>query len=145
LRRAQARLQEAEEKLLAVRRWGMVLEREVEDYQGPSQQLSNLLEADLTMAVAHLDQLITSLEAYLSLAAPATAAAPAATPISRGGNELSASQISNLKSKKDQVRTDFERQYLEALAPRVLSLIERINCLSQLIVKARNECADPRD
>jgi hypothetical protein len=43
---------------------------------------------------------------------------------------------------QDQVRIDFERQYLEPLPPRVLALVERINCLSQLLVKARHECGD---
>lgn len=46
---------------------------------------------------------------------------------------------------QDQVRIDFEKQYIEPVPPRVLSLIERINCLSQLLVKARHECADSDD
>jgi hypothetical protein len=46
---------------------------------------------------------------------------------------------------QDQVRVDFERQYLDALPSRVLSLVERINLLSQLIVKARHECSDSHD
>jgi len=45
----------------------------------------------------------------------------------------------------DQVRVDFEREYLDPLAPRVTALIERINGLSQLIVKARQECADSHE
>ena len=46
---------------------------------------------------------------------------------------------------QDQVQIDFERQYLEPLAPRVLALVERINGLSQLLVKARHDCGDPND
>jgi hypothetical protein len=86
LRRAQARLEEAKEKLVTVRRWAMLLEREAEDYKGPSQQLSNLLEADLVAAVAQLDQSITALEAYLSLEAPLTARpTPPGNSMSRAG------------------------------------------------------------
>jgi hypothetical protein len=99
LRRAQARLEVAKEKLLTVRRWAMVLEREVEEYKGPAQQLSNLLEADMTGGVAQLDQLITALEAYLSLAAPIAAQPlPAGASMSRGENDLPLDVIDEARS-----------------------------------------------
>lgn len=99
LRRAQARLEEAKEKLLTVRRWAMLLEREVEDYKGPAQQLSNFLEADLARAVAELDQLITALEAYLSLEAPVAAQSlPAGTSISRGASDLQDGMVNQADS-----------------------------------------------
>jgi hypothetical protein len=112
LRRAQARLQEAEEKLVTVRRWSMTLEREVEDYRGPSQQLSNLLEAELTAAVAQLDQLIDALEAYLSLEAPSTAPSPLTTASMSRRTEPTSDEItqqpaiSNLESEISDLKSE---------------------------------------
>ncbi|MBI3462146.1 MAG: hypothetical protein HY000_03665 [Planctomycetes bacterium] len=111
LRRAQARLEEAKEKLLTVRRWAMVLEREVEDFKGPSQQLSNLLEADLVAAVAQLDQSITALEAYLSLETPMSPQSlPAGESMGRGGTHGS-KQTQALDDNKE----EFEQEATEEM------------------------------
>lgn len=67
LLRARQRLEEAEEKLAATKRWGRIVETEVSDFQGPAQQFSNLLAGNLPQALAELDRLSAALEAYLSL------------------------------------------------------------------------------
>ncbi len=92
LRRAQIRLEEAKEKLATVRRWAMVMDREIEDYKGPAQQVSNLLDAELVQAVSRLDQSITALEEYLSLAAPVASQPQPAVPSMSHGNTDEVSQ-----------------------------------------------------
>jgi len=68
LRKAQLRLQEAEDKVVTVRRWGPLLERAVEDYTGPARQLAAYLEGDVPRACALIDRKLDALEAYVRLA-----------------------------------------------------------------------------
>ncbi len=70
LRRALARLEHAEEKLAATRRWLPALRREVDEYQGPARQLAGVLEGEQPRALALLLQKTDTLEAYIGLAAP---------------------------------------------------------------------------
>lgn len=70
LARARERLHEAETKLASSRRWRPLLERAVEEYEGPARNLANRVEAELPKAVADLRAKVESLEAYLKLAAP---------------------------------------------------------------------------
>lgn len=81
LQRAKQRLQHAQEKLAAVRRWMTRLPKQVaEVYEGPARQLAATLEAELPRALAVLERRIQSLEAYAALSAPETprdSAAPA--------------------------------------------------------------------
>lgn len=65
LRRAQARLEHAQEKLDAARRWLRELPDELTNYEGPSRQLQAVLETDVPRMVATLDRKIASLEEYL--------------------------------------------------------------------------------
>ena len=69
LKRAQAKLAHAEQKLEAVRGWQRKLSHAVsETYDGPARQLSAILEADLPRGLALLERRLASLEAYLNIA-----------------------------------------------------------------------------
>jgi exonuclease VII large subunit len=86
LRKAQARLREAEEKLERARQLVPVLQRAVEEYEGPARRLSNILEGDLPRAFALLDRKIDALDAYVGMAPPVRSeAAPAKPNPSEGG------------------------------------------------------------
>lgn len=78
LRRAQARLEHAEEKLHVTRRWIPALKRDVDEYLGPARQLAGFLEGEQPRALALLQQKIDALEAYLARTAPSIAPPPAA-------------------------------------------------------------------
>jgi hypothetical protein len=83
LRKAQRRLQEAEEKVQVVRRWIQQLPQALIEYEGHARQLSGWLEADLRQGIALLDRRLDALDAYVRLApgpGAATAAAPAEAP-----------------------------------------------------------------
>jgi hypothetical protein len=96
LRLAQQRLEEAEQKVAACRRWGPVLERAVDEYRGPARQLSGLVEAELPKAGALLERLLVSLEAYIAVAPggePAEAVPPEGripnpSPVEEGALEI---------------------------------------------------------
>jgi chromosome segregation ATPase len=70
LRRAQARLREAEEKLANVRRWRRVLPQALNDYELPIRRLGGFLDGDVRHALALLDARIAALDNYMALAAP---------------------------------------------------------------------------
>jgi uncharacterized protein involved in exopolysaccharide biosynthesis len=70
LRKAMARLREAEEKVEAVRRWKRMLPQIVNEHELPMRRLSGFLEGDVQYALALLDNKIESLQAYMALAAP---------------------------------------------------------------------------
>jgi hypothetical protein len=77
VRRAVARLEEAEQKLEKTRQWNIMLSRAVEEYEGPGRRLAFRLEGDVPRALIQLEQKIAALEAYVALIAPAQ--------LSRGG------------------------------------------------------------
>lgn len=70
VRKAQARLRDAEDKLKLVKQWYLVIEQEVTEYRGPSQQLKNLLDASVPRALASLDRMFEVIESYLAVAHP---------------------------------------------------------------------------
>jgi hypothetical protein len=82
LARARARLQHAEDQVDVCRKWMVRLPKLVnEEYEGPSRRLGNLLEAELPVAIAHLEGRIEALHRYTELKpveAPQTPAAPEA-------------------------------------------------------------------
>jgi len=82
LARARRRLQEAEEKLRAARRWLRQLPLDVSDFEGRAGALVNFLEHDLKRAVVLLQSKIDALEAYTRTVA---AAAPTAATPADGG------------------------------------------------------------
>jgi hypothetical protein len=67
LERARQRLQYAEQKTVAVRKWAQVVQREADEYAGRASQLNTLLDIDLVGAIATLDRVLTSLESYAAL------------------------------------------------------------------------------
>lgn len=73
LRLAQHKLEHAEERVKACRRWEPALQRAVDEYQGPARQLGGMLDGELPKSAALLERMITSLDAYVAVAPkPAT-------------------------------------------------------------------------
>src|SRR5213078_4729170 len=67
LRIAIARLEEAERKLAAVRRYAKKLPREIEVYKGTVQRFATTVQTDLPTAAGKLDAMIRKLEEYAAL------------------------------------------------------------------------------
>jgi len=67
LERAKRRQQFAEEKLIVTRKWGQNFTRDATQYTSQASQLGDLLDADLPRALALLDRVLLSLEAYVGL------------------------------------------------------------------------------
>ena len=74
LKKAQLRLEEAEQKIKAVKKWSRILEEEVGEYRGPAQELGNVIAGELPKAIADLNRMLLALEAYMSVQAPPGAA-----------------------------------------------------------------------
>ena len=64
------RLEEAEQKLLNVRKHTPRLQKEITLYKGQVQRFATTVGSDLQAAVAKLDNLLGTLDAYVGLAAP---------------------------------------------------------------------------
>jgi len=71
---AKARLEEAEEKLAAVRRWIPQVQQAVFQFLARTQPLADALASDLPSAIAHLRAIVGRLEEYLAVEPPAGAA-----------------------------------------------------------------------
>jgi hypothetical protein len=71
LKRAQRRLEEAQEKLEKTRHWGPALKRAVDEYESHGRRLAAILETDVPRSLGVLEQRIGALEAYVALTAPA--------------------------------------------------------------------------
>lgn len=71
VRRAQRRLEEAEDKVEACRRWGPALQRAIEEYEGPTRRLCGYLEGSVPRAMALLERMVAALDAYVAMAPPA--------------------------------------------------------------------------
>jgi hypothetical protein len=68
LRRAKARLEHAEERVEACRRWSARLPKLIDEmFTGPSRRLRSMLEADVPNALADLARRIAALESYAGL------------------------------------------------------------------------------
>jgi chromosome segregation ATPase len=79
LRAAQAKLEYAEDKVKATRRWIQQLPHAIIDYEGPARQLAGFLEIELVRACNLLDRKCDILDAYLRETAP-VAPAPQEKP-----------------------------------------------------------------
>ncbi len=77
--RAKRRLETAYQKVDEVRRWTVLIDRAVDDFQRNRTQFATWLDTDLQRAVAALNQMSESLVSYISLEAPAKDAAPTST------------------------------------------------------------------
>jgi hypothetical protein len=75
LRKAQQRLREAEEMVVAIRRWGPQLQHAVTQYEGPARQLASYVDGVAPRDVALLERKIEALEEYVRLAPPSAPAA----------------------------------------------------------------------
>jgi hypothetical protein len=93
LKKAQARLKEAEDKVAQCKRWKPILEHAISEFNGPTRLLAGYLDTNLRQAVLLLDHKIEAVEAYLHLAPPTTAvpAPPSAEPATVGGEPAPAS------------------------------------------------------
>jgi len=81
---ARRRFEEAEQKLANVRRWTRKLEEETFAYQAAVQGLAQAVSLEIPNALAHLDNIMDALAAYVSPTMPATEEAvnlPAPAPI----------------------------------------------------------------
>ncbi len=67
LERAKRRQQFAEEKLLVTRKWGQTFNRDATQYTSQASQLGDLFDSDLPRALALLDRVLLTLEAYANL------------------------------------------------------------------------------
>jgi hypothetical protein len=70
--KAKKRLQEAEEKVVVVKRWQRQMPEILKEFEGPARSLSGFTEADLRQAIVKLQNKIATLEAYLNLSAGTT-------------------------------------------------------------------------
>jgi hypothetical protein len=74
LRKAKARLQAAEDRLAAVRRWMLRLPREISaTYEGAAGRMAHFLDADVPAGLALLSRQLTALEKYAAIQAEAPA------------------------------------------------------------------------
>lgn len=71
LKKALAKLEYAQEKHDATRRWQRELPHAIKDYESPARQLANFLEADMPKADALLQTKLAALEQYLQAMTPA--------------------------------------------------------------------------
>jgi len=83
LRIAKLRLEEAQQKLLAVRKSIKRLEKEIPAYRAGVQRFATTVQVDIPTGVAQLENLILSLEAYVGLAAPVEVGSTAVGPESQ--------------------------------------------------------------
>ena len=77
---AMKRLEEAEQKLLNTKRHSSKLQKEMHMYKGAVQTFATIVASDMPNAVASLDRMIHSLEAYVSLVASSGLEAPPPPP-----------------------------------------------------------------
>jgi hypothetical protein len=79
LRRAEASLQDAEKRLILVRKWQTLFNQAVLEYHGSAQRLKDLAASDVPRAVNALVRIIEALEAYLQVAPPSELGQDSAT------------------------------------------------------------------
>ncbi len=70
LQRAQQRLEIAEQKSEAVRRWTRAIQHELNEFTGRMAQFAGVLENDLPKATAALERILMSLDRYVSASGP---------------------------------------------------------------------------
>jgi hypothetical protein len=100
LRRAEASLQDAEKRLILVRKWQTLFNQAVLEYHGSAQRLKDLAASDVPRAVNALVRIVEALEAYLQVAppsglgeVPATQSGTTSTPPAPAEFEKIAAQV----------------------------------------------------
>jgi hypothetical protein len=68
VRLAQVRIEEAQSKFAACKKYSRVLQHEIQNYKGTVQRFATTVEADIPTAAAALDGMIAMLEQYVMLA-----------------------------------------------------------------------------
>ena len=84
VRIAEARMEEAERKLAAVRRYTPRLQREIQSYKGAVQRLATTVQVDVPSAIHTLDRVVVKLEEYV---AASTGTGDASTGMRAGAGE----------------------------------------------------------
>jgi hypothetical protein len=69
--KAKRRMRLTEDKVRAVRRWRVAVQREADDFQGQLAKLASCLDMDIPRAVAVLERMAAALDRYTEHAAPA--------------------------------------------------------------------------
>ncbi len=80
MRIAQAALQDAEARVILVRKWQPLLQQAVLEYHAGTRRLKDLAAGDVPRAVALLERLVDALEAYLRVAPPSGAVLTGPSP-----------------------------------------------------------------
>jgi hypothetical protein len=79
LKIALRRLEEAEDKSVAVTKAIKKLEREIPIYKGTVQRFASTVQVDIPLATAHLEKLLTKLQQYVDLSSPVEITSAAAS------------------------------------------------------------------
>lgn len=79
--KAKRALDEAEAKLKVIKQWDRDYENKTAPLVKQMEKLQTLLSGDLPIAVAYLTQMLDTLEAYASVAAPSEAPVPLPSPL----------------------------------------------------------------
>lgn len=69
VRKWKAMVEEAEQKVLACKKYARILQKAIMDYKGGVQRFSTSVDSEVPNAVARLDRMVGKLEAYVSLSA----------------------------------------------------------------------------
>jgi hypothetical protein len=91
--KAQAALDEAEDKLRRVKKWSLALDREIMLFRAGLGQVSGAVSGDLPAAIGRMDKMINSLEAYLKVAAPASSPVTERPPAQDAGEIRSETSV----------------------------------------------------
>lgn len=76
------RIEEAEQKIAAVKKYRMKLEKEFQNYKGGVQRFSAAVQSDIPRATERLERVFEQLDSYVALAAPDTVTTSAAMSVS---------------------------------------------------------------
>ncbi len=96
------RIEEAEHKIAAVKKYRGKLEKEFQNYKGGVQRFSSAVQADVPRAADRLERIFAQLDSYVALAAPDTAVASAAlSEASDSSSELREDQSSMARPADD--------------------------------------------
>lgn len=92
LAKAQHLLDESEEKLRCIKKWQHMLEREFMLFKAGCGQVASAVAGDLPSAITRMDKMISSLEAYVALAAPTSGIVPSSPSVADALAENSGGQ-----------------------------------------------------
>jgi hypothetical protein len=107
---AKRRLEESQQKLQKVRQHSRRMQKTILLYKGQVQRMTTSLTGDLPAAIAHLSNLLQSLDAYVALAASAGESAPESTgELTTVGTESGASMAREV-AEEDKVESGVRDQ-----------------------------------